>query len=326
MPVKLGNIIPGTLESNRKVAHHLILVSMGLALDGPNHFKIIAFENAAQSVMLAEQDVSTVANLKSLGGIGDSTADVIREFCKRGTSTRYEDLATRHPMDALTMIVVDGIGPKGAVKLYKEGIKNFDQLVAAAREGKLSEKMKDAVIFAVGKERVPHEEAKGLAQALIDQLRAKTKLTRFEPAGSLRRKTSDSKDVDIVSCTNLHPEWTHAVEERDAALDVFSKLGQFIQRGENRASIRFSHAGRTMQADLWIVPFESWGSALNYATGSKNHNVHLRMLAGQKGMTVNEYGIYKLDGDKAGERLGGNDEHDLYRLLGIPYVEPEERV
>jgi DNA polymerase (family 10) len=116
-----------------------------------------------------------------------------------------------------------------------------------------------------------------------------------------------------------------SVEDRDAALDVFSKLGQFIQRGENRASIRFTNNGRTMQVDLWIVPSESWGSALNYATGSKNHNVHLRMLAGQNGMTVNEYGIFRLCGDVAGDKLGGADEHDLYRLLGIPYVEPQDR-
>lgn len=324
MPVKLAtNLTP--IKKNDEVARHLILISMGIALDGGGHFKIVAFENAATAVILADKDVSTVPNLKSLGGIGDSTAEVIREFCERGTSTRYTELASKHPMEALTMTVADGIGPKGAVKLYNEGIKNFDQLVTAAHEGKLSDKMRDAVLFAVQKVRVPHEEAKALAQALIEKLKAHTKLTRFEPAGSLRRRTADSKDIDIVACTDSQ-------EDTDRALDYFTRTfgpdkvaDQFISRGENRASIRYTHAGRTMQADLWVVPTESWGSALNYATGSKNHNVHLRMLAGKAGMTVNEYGIYKLDGDKAGERVGGEDEHDLYRLLGIPYVEPYER-
>lgn len=324
MPVKLGNNLPGTLESNRKVAQHLILISMGLALDGPNHFKIIAFENAAQSVMLAEKDVATVTNLKALGGIGDSTAEVIREFCKRGTSTRYEDLATRHPMDALTMTVVDGIGPKGAVKLYEQGIKNFDQLVTAAREGKLSNKMRDAVLFAVGKERVPHEEAKKIAGAVVALMKllldrdGERPVTQYEVCGSIRRKAADSKDIDIVGCV---PDPSNRLR----ILDKFVKAGTMIKCGEDRAAIRFSYEGRTMQVDLWLVPPESWGSALNYATGSKNHNVHLRMLAGKAGMTVNEYGIFKLDGDKAGERLGGADERDLYRLLGIPYVEPHER-
>jgi DNA polymerase (family X) len=322
MPVKLGNEIPGTLANNKACARHLILISMGLALDGANRFKITAFENAATSVMLYPHDVKEAAGfvggIKAIGGIGDSTAAVILEWVKTGTSARYEELAKKHPMEALTMTIVDGIGPKGALKLYEAGIKNFDMLVAAAREGKLPDKQKEAVLFAVEKVRVPHEEAKALAQAVIGCLKATTKLTKFEPAGSLRRKTADSKDVDIVSCTD-------STTDRDDALDVFSKLGQFIQRGENRASIRFTRNGRTMQVDLWIVPVESWGSALNYATGSKNHNVHLRMLAGKAGMTVNEYGIFKLEGDKAGERLGGADEHDLYRLLGIPYVEPQDR-
>ena len=328
MPVKLGNDIPGTHAKNKACAHHLILISMGLALDGQNRFKITAFENASTAVMLHPTDVAEAAGLvgglKAIGGIGDSTLAVILEWVKTGTSTRYEELAKKHPMEALTMTVVDGIGPKGALKLHESGIKNFTQLVAAAREGKLPDKMKAAVLFAVEKERVPHAEAKVLAEAVISALTAMTKLTRFEPAGSLRRKTADSKDVDIVSCTD-------STEDRDAALDVFSKLGQFIQRGENRASIRYTHLGRTMQVDLWIVPVESWGSALNYATGSKNHNVHLRMLAQKAGMTVNEYGIYKVHATDpkhgiAGERLGGADEHDLYKLLGIPYVEPQERI
>lgn len=322
MPVKLGNVIPGTLEANKKVADHLVLISYGLALskDKKDSFKVRAFENAAEAVMLHPHDVSEAAGfvggIKAIGRIGDSTAAVILDFIKTGTSERYKDLVTAGvPMDAFTMCVVDGIGPKGALKLHEAGIKNFDQLVAMAREGKLDKKMTDAVLFAVGKTRVPHEEAKTLANAVIAELQARTPVKRFEVCGSIRRKAVDSKDVDIVGSVET-------TADRAACIAEFVKLGTMIKSGDDRAAIRFAHKGRTMQVDLWLVPPESFGAALNYATGSKNHNIDLRLKASKAGMLINEFGIFNV---ATSERLGGADEHDVYRLLGLPYVEPHER-
>lgn len=315
MPVKLGNVVPGTLEANKKIADHLVLISYGLALENAS-FKVRAFENAAEAVMLHPSDVSKIDNLKKdVGRIGDSTAEVIKEFCKRGTSTRYEELAKVHPMEAFTMCVVDGIGPKTAIKLHEAGYKNFDALVAAAREGKLDKKLTNSVLFAVGKARVPHEEAKALANAVIAVLREKTEITQFEVCGSIRRRAVDSKDVDVVGCVN-------SLAERQAAIAEFVKLGTMIKSGDDRAAIRFAHNGRTMQVDLWLVPTDSWGAALCYATGSKNHNIELRAMASKAGMLINEFGIFEV---ATNTKLGGADEHDVYRLLGIPYVEPHER-
>ncbi len=322
MPVKLGNVVPGTLESNRKVAEHLILISYGLAFSPSksDKFKVRSFENAAEAVMLLPKDVSEIIDREKIADVGDSTKAVIKEFCATGTSERYKALAAAHPMEAFTMCVVDGIGPKGALKLYESGIKNFDQLVEAARAGKLDQKMTDAVLFAVGKTRVPHAEAKALANAVIDALRPATQACfpsgiQFQVCGSVRRKAVDSKDVDIVGVV-AKPE------DRATLLDAFVKLGTMIKRGDDRAAIRFAHNGRTMQVDLWLVPPESWGAALNYATGSRSHNIELRGLAHKAGMLVNEFGIFEV---ASGKRLGGEDEHDLYRLLGIPFVEPEKR-
>ena len=318
MPVKLGNVIPGTLEKNKKVAEHLILISMGHSLEG-QPWKVRAFESAAEAVMLHPHDIHEAAGLvggiKAIGGIGDSTAAVILEFIKTGTSKRFQELAKKHPVEAFTMTVVDGIGPKTAIKLHESGIKNFDALVEAAKAGKLDKKMTDAVLFAVGKVRVPYAEAKALAEAVIAILTEKTEVKKFEVCGSIRRKAVDSKDVDIVGCVD-------SPAEREAAIGEFVKLGTMIKSGEDRAAIRFAHGGRVMQVDLWLVPTESWGAALNYATGSKNHNIDLRAQASKKGMLINEFGIFEVATSK---KLGGADEHDLYRLLGIPYVEPDQR-
>jgi DNA polymerase (family 10) len=318
MAVKLGNVIPGTLESNKKIAEHLLLISMGLNLDG-QPWKVRAFEDAAEGVMLHTVDVretaGIVGGIRAISGVGDSTAKVILEFIKTGTSERYKALAEKHPMEAFTMTVVDGIGPKTAIKLHEAGYKNFDQLVEAAKAGKLDKKMTDAVLFAVGKVRVPHAEAKALAEAVISQLKAKTAVHQFEVCGSVRRKAVDSKDVDIVGCVA-------SATDRAAALAVFVKLGVMIKSGEDRAAIRFAHGGRVMQVDLWLVEPGSWGAALCYATGSKNHNIELRAMASKKGLLVNEFGIFEAETHK---HLGGADEHDLYIILGIPYVEPHER-
>ena len=326
MGFKLGNYVPGTLPSNRLIAEHLMLVSMGMVLAGANRFKVKAFDDAAESVALSPSDLR-YNDPMTISGVGASVAEVIRDFVARGTSARYEDLASRHPMEALSMTIVDSIGPKTALKYHAEGIRNFTELVAAANTpGRLKDKVRDSVLFAVKKERVPHEEAKNLANEAISQLclaatTANHRITDalFTICGSIRRKATDSKDVDVVGCV---------VDPKDVGflLDEFVKLGTKISRGENRASIRFTHNGRMMQVDLWLVPPESYGSALNYATGSKDHCVAVRALARSRGQLVNEYGIWRQnEKGEAGERLGGADEKDLYRVLRLPYVEPEDR-
>jgi DNA polymerase (family X) len=314
VPIKLGNFIPGTLAKNGEVAHHLLLISMGLTLDGENRFKVGAFEKAADSIMVHPTDIREIEDVKSISGVGESVAVVVREYLQTGTSRRYQELAKKHPVEALTMTVVDGVGPKGAMKLYESGIKNFDQLVEAARTGKLDKKLTDSVLFAVGKTRVPYEEAKTLAQAVIEALKG-TPVLRFEVCGSIRRRAKDSKDVDIVGSV-AKPE------DRVSILNEFVNLGTIIKSGEDRAAIRFTHKGRTMQVDLWLVPPESWGAALNYATGSRDHNIKLRAEASKRGMLVNEFGIFEVATNR---RIGGEDERDLYRLLETPYVEPHER-
>ncbi len=304
-------------------------ISMAMALEAkPNRFKIKAFEEAAEALVLESRGIR-YTDPRAISGIGESVAEVIRDFLETGTSKRLQGLSANVPIEALSMTKVDGIGPKTALKFHAEGIHNFDELVKAAQEGKLDDKRRDAVLFAVKKARVPHAEAKALAQYVVEELNliiARSEAIknnvdsfRFEVCGSIRRRAVDSKDVDIVGCCADE-------KDRDILLDEFVKIGTKISRGENRGSIRFTYQGRTMQVDLWLVPPESYGSALNYATGSTAHNIELRKMAISKGMLINEYGIWRVDDGKATARLGGADEHDLYKVLGIPYVEPWDRV
>jgi DNA polymerase (family X) len=328
MPLKFGVVVPGTLESNRNVAEHLQLISMAMALEAkPAYFKIKAFETAAEALVLSPSDVRYV-DPRTISGVGESVAEVIRDFLETGTSKRLEALSKQFPVEALSMTKVDGIGPKTAVDLHAKGIHNFDELVKAVqnKDERVKERFYDAVLFAIKKQRVPHAEAKALAEHVVEILVEKTfrvmggsPLEKPEICGSIRRRAVDSKDVDIVGMVRDS-------KDRDDILDEFEKIGTKISRGENRGSIRFTCLGRTMQVDLWLVPPESYGSALNYATGSTSHNIELRKMAMSKGMLINEYGIWRMATDGLPEQLGGADEHDVYRVLGIPYVEPWDRV
>ena len=323
MPVKLGRH-PGAVGKNAAVADHLIMISMGMTIDGANRFRVKSFETAAENLILESRDIGMI-DPSTVTGVGSSVAEVITEYLSTGTSVRYEDLAKRVPMEALTMSQVDGIGAKGCINFHADGIHNFDELVKVAHEVpcRLKDRVRDAVLFAVNKTRIPHAQAKELAETCVHDLHNKSSVTsvlKYEICGSIRRKSVDSKDVDIVGC------YTRP-EDVSLTLNAFTSLGQVISRGDNRASIRYTFKGTTMQVDLWLVPPESWGSVLNYSTGSKEHCVAVRMLAKSHGMLVNEYGIWKLnENGEPKERLGGYKETDLYDILGLPYVEPENRI
>ncbi len=165
----------------------------------------------------------------------------------------------------------------------------------------------------------------------------------MELLGSLRRKQSTIKDLDIGICTEkLNPD--KAFSEIFAVLKESGIEFDIANQGDTKASLRVRHFGITIACDIWLVEPWYWGSFLNYATGSKQHNINLRGLALKKGLTISEYGIFKLKTEKAhkekmrkgrdgritfvagmGERLGGELETDVYEVLGLDYVEPEKR-
>jgi len=305
---------------NKEVADHLELIAQLMSLDGANKFRSKAFAEAADTIRSSDHAIEEV-DAKSISGIGESVAACIGEFLISGTSDRLKDLGTRWPITAMTMTKVTGIGCKIALKFYKEhGIKSLDELYQFSLGGTLKPAMTQAIAYAMQctMGRTPHAQAKYLADDVIHHFTENTPgVDNIMICGSLRRNTLTSKDVDIVAC----------VDYRELAFQEFCKLGEVINVGDKKSSIRATVLGVTMQVDLWCVDPWYWGSAVLYATGSKDHCVAVRALAKSQGYVVNEYGIFKAGIDDYNEQnqIGGKEEGDIYRILGIQCVDPEYR-
>jgi len=307
------------MGANQGLYEHLALIAQLTELDGGGRFRISAFKDASIAVRDFASEI-TPENINLLPKIGDTLREVIIDFIRTGTSRRLADLGLRWPVEAMSLTKVKGIGPKTALKFHKLGFKNFDELVTAAEDGKLDEKVKTAVLlardFSLGRE--PHEMAKSIANAVAEQVRQITGVLEVCVCGSVRRKKATSKDIDLVARA--------AQEDHAGILSAFGGLGDILNLGDVKSSIVVTMYTAKMQCDLWMVRPENWGSALNYATGSKNHNERLRGLAKSRGMRINEYGIFRVNADETlGERLGGESEQDVYRILDIPYTDPDKR-
>jgi DNA polymerase (family 10) len=179
---------------HNEIVKHLNRIAELKALDGANSFSVSAYQNAAKKI----------ESTKKLDGIGPKTAATIQQFLKTGTSDIYEDLATRVPVECLTMTVVQGIGPKTAYAYWKDGIKNFDELVKAAEAKQLKPKVTKAVLFArdVGTGRIPRAEVHPVATAVVKAIRGIDGIVNAEVCGSFRRGRDTVKDLDIVVAIN----------------------------------------------------------------------------------------------------------------------------
>jgi DNA polymerase (family 10) len=308
---------------NQKLSEHLLLISKLKSLDGDSRFSIAAFQHAAHQISMIAEDIETV-DLSTISGIGKSILYDATQFLKEGTSDRFFELTERHPVSALTMTVVDGIGPKRAVSLYEKGFSDYSELLFAAKKNQIEDKkLQEAVLASEFKAqgRIPYASAVSLADKVLSALSEVDGVITLSVAGSLRRKMESSKDVDIAACVSSD-------SVRDKLFQKLESLGSSFIGGDAKGSVKVLHSlsgdGRqvvSVGVDLWIGKPVHWGALLNHCTGSKEFNIKLRSLAKEKSMQVNEYGIF----DASGDQLGGAEEMDLFRILNIPYVEPENR-
>jgi len=305
------------IEVNKKVANHLQLIGQLTSLDGGNRFSIKAWEEAAVTVTNFPLEV-TPENVLEIPGVGAKIGLTIKEFLTAGSSSASQSLAERWPVDAMTMTITDGIGPKRAYKLYEKGICNFDQLHAAALAGELDAKLATNVVLASFKKsgRISFYAANQIGNYFKENLVKVPGVSAVEVGGSIRRKAETAKDVDVLACIEKE-------EDRTTLMEAFKVYGPGSFQGqETKASIQYPISGsQVIQIDLWIADKSYWGTLLNHVTGSKDHNVTIRTLAKSKGLSISEYGIF----DDADQKLGGENEHDLYRILDIPWVDPENR-
>ena len=321
--------------SNQSIAEILRQMGEYLAMQGVQ-FKPRAFEKAGETIGALEQDVAEIyksvgiKGLKEIPGVGQSIAEIIEELVTKGRSTEYEKLKKATPVRLDELARVEGLGPKSIQKLYKElGVKNLKDLEAAAKKGKIGvlegfgkkseEKILKGIAFARGS---GLRFITGLMLPQIQEIEAHLScvagVEKVIVAGSARRRKETIGDLDILAVSSKPGIiMDHFVSKIPGIMTV-------IAHGPTKSSIKIKPG---LNIDLRVVPKESYGAALNYFTGSKDHNVAIRSLAIKKGLTLNEYGLFKVNkkGEKTETRVAGKTEEEIYKALGMAYVEPELR-
>lgn len=313
--------------SNQEISKILSEVAALLEMKGVA-FKPKAFEKAAFSVgALSERvdEIYKVGGLKALEaipGVGAGIAGRIEEYIKTGRVKDYDRLKKQFPVDVSGLMNIEGVGPQMIKKLYKTlGVKDVHGLTLAAREGKLrkisgfGEKTEQNILRGIGfMEQSPGRLKLGfvlpLARKILAALEVLPEVKRAEAAGSVRRRQETIGDLDILVVS----------ESPETVMDFFTgmpEVSKVMARGSTKSSVRLEIG---MDADLRVVPPESFGAALQYFTGDKYHNVALRQIAVEQGYKLNEYGLFKKDKIVAGET-----EEEIYEKLGLKWMEPELR-
>jgi DNA polymerase (family 10) len=315
--------LPSPLD-NKAVARTLVEIADLLELKGENPFKIRAYRNAADVVSHAAESVSSLdeAGLRGWNGIGKDLAGRIREIALTGDCGIRRELLTEFPATLLDVLRLQGVGPKTVAILYRElRIKSLDDLAAAAKSGRIRAVKgmglkKEQLILQAIEERQRFagrhllSRATDMAETLVAYLKVHAPVAEIATVGSVRRGSETSGDLDILA------------SGADLSLtDVFTRfplVERVLANGGTKASILIRGG---FQADLRIVTPEQRGAALQYFTGSKAHNIALRDRALERGWKLNEYGLFDAD-DRP---IAGATETEIYRALGLDFIEPELR-
>lgn len=300
-------------------------------LGAEERFRTIAYENAARTMDSLKEDVivyaDNVKHLDQLKGIGESIAEKIIEYLQRGRIKTFENLQKQVPLELLELMEVNGMGPSTLKTLHEElGIDNRDELILAIEKGKLStlkgfgEKKIDNIkralkLYKETGTRLLLWDALAVGEAILNEVKKFKGVIIAELAGSLRRRKETIGDIDIIIAC--------ALRSRKSIIKNFTGLTQvarIIAAGDTKASVVLKD--HNTQVDIRLVDESEYGSALLYFTGSKEHNIHLRLMAKEKGWRISEYGIFHAASDK---RLGGDTEKQLYNALGLDFIPPELR-
>ncbi|MCU0394945.1 MAG: type-X family DNA polymerase [Chitinophagaceae bacterium] len=325
-----SSLSPVLMEHNRQLAdifQHMANCYRFLGAD--ERFRANAYATAARTMQNLEEPVDiyadTIQHLDSLPGVGESIAAKIEEFLHTGNIKTFEELKKRVPYALLELMEVDGIGPATLRLLHdKIGIRNRVELVEALQAGRLKglqglgekkiSNLRRALKLPEAKQRLPWPEASKIGQAILEKVQAIQGVNQAALAGSLRRHKETVGDIDLVLSTR--PLFRKRVLRRITSLPEVSNV---IAAGSTKASVILKEKG--IQLDVRVVNNEEFGAALFYFTGSKEHNIAMRLMAKQKGWKINEYGVF----DRKGKRLAGESEEGIYQLFGMRFIPPEKR-
>ncbi|MFW5820740.1 MAG: DNA polymerase/3'-5' exonuclease PolX [Bacteroidota bacterium] len=311
---------------NKDIADILFEIADLLDLKGENEFRIRSYRDAARTISEGAEDIVEMAgdeeDISTLPGIGESMAEKIREIAKTGKLKQLEELRKEIPSSLTEIMHLEQMGPEKTRILNKElGIESIDDLKKAAEEGKIEElkgfgrKTKEKILKEIeeysekgGSERFKLVDADKYSGSLTRYLEKKVK--NLTLAGSTRRRKETVGDIDLVASANKS-------EEAMKYFTKFEDVKEVLVKGETKSSVKLKSG---LQIDLRLVKKRSIGAAVLYSTGSRSHTLALRKKAKDKNLKLSEYGVFK-----GKRRLAGKTEKDIYKKLGLSYIEPELR-
>lgn len=301
-----------------------------MEIAGEDGFRIRSYRNAATAIEGYPQRVDDILadkerNVTEIPGVGKGLAHVLGEIKDRGSFERRDEMLARYPPTALEMLKIQGLGPKSIALIIEHyRISTIDGLEKLAREQKLRElprmgaKLEEKVLRSIASYRQSAGRfllsfAVEVAGELEAFLAESPGVEEVQPAGSVRRGKETVGDVDLLVCGGDPAEVLGRFVKHPRVTEV-------LAHGGNKASAKVGLEG--LQVDVRVLPRASYGAAMQYFTGSKVHNVALRTRAIKQGLTLNEYGLFKIEGE---ERVAGETEEEIYRALGLDWVPPEMR-
>jgi len=299
-------------------------------LMGNNKFRAIAYQKASNVIDGLPEDILYYIKTDSLDeipGIGKTMEANIREYVQTGRIARFEKLKKEVPLGLVELMNISGFGPE-SLKLIHEKLKleTKEEVISALQDGRIAnlkgfgpKKVENLLralkLHKTVEDRMLMWQALQAGNEIVAKLRLLPEVKQAELAGSLRRKKETIGDIDIlIAASNT---------DRKRVIDYFTSskvASKVLAKGETKASIISKSIKR--QVDLRIVKESEWGSALQYFTGSKEHNIHLRTIAKNKGYKISEYGIFNLKNEK---RVAGKTEEEIYQTLGMQWMPPEMR-
>lgn len=317
---------------NKEIAELLRNVSAVYQIQGANQFQIRAYDLAADAIehFSAElKDLWENNQLNTVPRVGDNLQKYLSEYFEEGRVKHFEEVLGEVPEGMFEFLKIPGVGPKTAHKLAESGVVSIKDLENRIKSGWLVKKgfsgkvlqstLRGIEEFKRKSDRILLPDALEIAKKVIDYLKTKDCVERADTSGSLRRRVETVGDIDISVSS----------EEPEKVIDHFKKtpsVERVVESGEKTATILLTNGYRV---DLMVQPPERYGSLLQHFTGSKLHNVHLRSVAKDKGLSLSEYGIKKVE-DKGRQfsedlMLKVRSEEDFYKKLGMDYISPELR-
>ncbi len=317
------------MRKNEEVAEILDRLADALEFLGEIPYKVRAYRKAARVIEGYPEDIEDLyrrrglEGLKDLPGVGERIAKKIAEYLETGRMSKYDEVMARVPKDLIDLLTIPGIGPRTLKVAYEKlGVRTKEDFRRVLEDGSLArlpgfgpkkvDNIKRALMLherMAG--RIPLGLAYPIVQHVVEELKGIPEVLEIHPAGSFRRMKETVGDIDVL--VSADPLNGREIIERFVSLP---EVVQVLAAGDTKGSAVF---GR-YQVDLRVIPPESYGAALQYFTGSKQHNIHLRTIARARGLKISEYGVFK-----GNEKVAGETEEEVYGAVGMLWIPPEIR-